>query len=80
MIQLRTASGEIVPLPANAMFVEVCDTEGGIAAVLYHDTADGMIAIRAGTPHAARYSRRYGGRFVPIQHPPAQQLVKEMQP
>lgn len=44
MIRIRTAEGEIIPLPSNAAVVEICSTDGRIGRIVIPGK-DGRITL-----------------------------------
>lgn len=66
-LRLRRPNGEVVPIPADVMFVEVCDQNGGVAALFIQDPSTSKITrVGKGDEEAARYSVIYGVDFVDI--------------
>jgi hypothetical protein len=78
MIRLRARDGTVLTLPPEAMYVEICSEDGGVAAVLYNDGEEGLAAISKSSPAAARYALAYPVAFVPIQQVDAQRLIESM--
>lgn len=67
MIQVRCANkqGSIVPLPKDAAFIELCDEEGKIAAVITYDPLTKGINIFDGdSPKAERYQKFFKVDFI----------------
>ena len=59
MIRLRDIRGKVIPLPPDAMFVEICDTAGNPSAVLI-TSADGTHQlIQDGEEVMERYRRMF---------------------
>ena len=67
MIQIRCADpkGTLIPLPANAAFVELTDDKGNIAAVISYDPVEQSISVFDGdSPKARRYEQFYNVKFI----------------
>lgn len=86
MIQLVTASGQVMRLPDDVSFVELCDEEGSPALVFLHAPNSGSIsAISAKSPQAARYlnlmrKTRPGLDFCPIVDVTVQEHAQKLEP
>lgn len=78
MIRLRDAKGNIIPMPKAAMFVELLDADGNLAASFYDDTTDGgVVVVSKGSPRARNYQTLYGVEFVEIVDDSARELVRK---
>lgn len=60
MIRVRLASGELVNLPPDAAFVELCSEDGKVAAVLAVPRDGSVVHITPGSEEAGRYKTAYG--------------------
>lgn len=59
MLRLRTSSGAEFPIPPQVRFIELCDLDGQVAAVVYSDDRGGMHIHQAGEPEFNRYMRLF---------------------
>lgn len=67
MIRIRCADakGSLIPLPANAAFIEICDDQGKVAAVVSYDPVDQSISVFDGdSEKAKRYTTYFNVDFV----------------
>ena len=67
MIRIRCADakGSLIPLPANASFIELCDEQGKIAAVVSYNPLDQSVSIFDGdSDKAKRYTTYFNVDFI----------------
>ena len=67
MIRIRCADkkGTIMPLPKDAAFIELCDEEGNIAAVVSYDALTKSINLfDADSSKAERYKKFFNVNFI----------------
>lgn len=70
MLRVRLTGGQLVELPRDACFVEICTADGKPATV-FAAMADGSVSqINPGTPEAGRYARAYGVEWAPTYRAP----------
>lgn len=71
MIRIRSINKnkDIINLPKDAAFVEICDEEGNIACVISYDKISGAINIFDGaSPQAERYKLFFNTTFIERSH------------
>ena len=63
MFRLRKPSGEVV-VPDEAMFVELCDSDGNVVFVLLREDYGYRIIGHKDSTERKRYEKLYGVKFV----------------
>ncbi len=67
MIRIRKADGTVIPVPADAHFVELTAEDGTIGMVFFQQP--GMIVqVQPGSIDAARYEDMFRGQGVKFNH------------
>lgn len=67
MLRLRHPDGTTVEIPGDpTTFVEICDTNGDIAKLIYIDDNNTINVVTCDDPEADQYARLYDVMFVPI--------------
>lgn len=66
MLRIRDKTGKLLNLNEPLHFVEICDTEGHVARVIYAD-AQGLIhVVGPGDLEADRYKALFGIKWCPV--------------
>jgi len=60
MIRSRDTQGNLRELPANERFIEICDTEGNVAFVVFEDDNGKVVILEHDTPEGQRYAKLFG--------------------
>jgi hypothetical protein len=71
MLRIRDTSGATEEVREEFRFLEVCDFNGRIAALVYRDDAGTVKLVEAGTAEAERYKQLFKAQkieFCPIIH------------
>ena len=66
MIRLRDKNGNVVKLPEEVSFVEVCDLDNNIACAVYLDTQKFAHIVTSSSKEAPRYAGIFNVTFSKI--------------
>lgn len=66
-LRLRKPNGDVVQIPPDVTFVEVCDQNGDVGALFIVDpTTNKIMRVGKGDEEAVRYTAIYGVQFVDV--------------
>lgn len=63
MLKLRNEKGKVLELSKNVKFVEICDLDGNLAAVVYMSSAGRVKIIQQDDEDFARYVTAYNPKL-----------------
>ena len=66
MLRLRAKNGKLLHLNEPLQFVEICDTEGHVARVIYADAQGYIHDVGPGDLEADRYKALFGIKWCPL--------------
>jgi hypothetical protein len=64
MIRIRNTAGELQELDESQRFVEICNVEGRVAAVVYADNIGVVKVVKASDHEFGRYKQMFGVKGV----------------
>jgi len=65
MINIRHTDGTVTEVPTGH-FVEICDSDGGVARI-FHEDQNGIIRVMSPKdPDAVRYAKLFGVKFTQV--------------
>lgn len=65
MLRIRDKAGNVTVL-SDTQFIEICDTEGAVAKVMYQDGQGLIRGITAADLESQQYSKLFHVKFVPL--------------
>ena len=60
MIRVRTVEGKAYKMAETARFVEICDNEGGVAAIVFQNANGAVRVVSTEDKEFYRYVKSYG--------------------
>tara|TARA_B100000579_G_C22760802_1_gene818840 strand:+ start:468 stop:701 length:234 start_codon:yes stop_codon:yes gene_type:complete len=64
MIRIRSKTGEKLPIDEEAVFLEVCSSDGKVGCVFFEDSNGSIVSFKNEDEEAALYGKRFNVDFV----------------